>query len=395
MRRSYTPKISDLNLFATVMGRGCEIALVALTLMLLVLPASPGLAQGRQGPDDVFTVRGVGVDVTAESALLARTEARRTGQRAAHQRMITRLTLRAHHERLPELGDEEVAALVESFEVDNEKTSTVRYIAEMTFKFKANEVRLLLRDLGVPFAETRSKPVLVLPIFETGGEVTLWEDTTPWLAAWSRYQAADGLVPLRVPLGDLTDISTIGADQALTGNRELLDKVAARYGADDTFVVFARLPESFVPGVELAVTTSRYGAAGLDQTIVDTVQARPDDTFEGFLFRAVSTVITRVEERWKRDNLIAFDRRQTLALKAFFEDLDQWLSIQRGLGGIALVGTIEIVYLTRKEAGLELSYFGDPEQLTLALEQADLVLEQGSVSWELRLAAMRPRTDHR
>ena len=40
--------------------------------------------------------------------------------------------------------------------------------------------------------------------------------------------------------------------------------------------------------------------------------------------------------------------------------------------------------MSRRKASVRLTYYGDPEQLRIALVQRDLVLEQGAVNWSLR-----------
>ena len=72
--------------------------------------------------------------------------------------MLKRLTLRIDHDRLPVLDAKQISAYVQDFGVTNEKNSRIRYLADLTYRFKPNDVRLLLRDSEVQFAETISKP---------------------------------------------------------------------------------------------------------------------------------------------------------------------------------------------------------------------------------------------
>ena len=70
--------------------------------------------------------------------------------------------------------DDQLTAWVQDFEI-NEKTSASRYIGRFTFRFMAEPVRQFLSESGVSFAETTSKPVLVLPIYtDDTGTTELW-----------------------------------------------------------------------------------------------------------------------------------------------------------------------------------------------------------------------------
>ena len=82
--------------------------------------------------DDVFTVSGIPVDQTANTASAARAAAFRRGQRDALATLLRRLTLRADHERLPAVEKERLDFMVQALEVADEKTSDVRYLAGLS-----------------------------------------------------------------------------------------------------------------------------------------------------------------------------------------------------------------------------------------------------------------------
>jgi hypothetical protein len=85
---------------------------------------------------------------------------------------------------------------VRDFSVAREKASSVRYIARLNYRFKADEVRDLLRAYNVPFAETPSRPVVVLPVYEIGASAVLWDEPNPWRQQWNAKDEPQGLVPL-------------------------------------------------------------------------------------------------------------------------------------------------------------------------------------------------------
>ena len=181
------------------------------------------------GAGDVFSVSAISVDETADTAAAARARAFRRGQRAALTTILRRLTVRADHARLPAVDNERLDFMVQALEVADEKTSDVRYLANMTVNFKPPEIRRLLRESAIPFAETPSKPVLVLPVLRQGGALVLWDDPNLWREAWSRMPVSGDLVPLIVPVGDLSDIADVDATQAADGDPLRLSAIAGRY----------------------------------------------------------------------------------------------------------------------------------------------------------------------
>ncbi len=345
----------------------------------LALPV-PARAQGM----DVFEVRDVAVDVTAETAAQAREQAHAEGEAGAFRTLLERLTLRIEHEGLPKLKPDEIASYIKDFSVAEEKTSSVRYLAQMNFRFKHEEVRALLNDFGFSFAETVSKPVLVLPVFQNVGALILWDDPNPWRDAWAARPKRDGLVPTLLPLGDLADIAAIGAEQAMDGDLQRLAAIAGRYGASDTLVIFGVLRVDAAKAKHvLDVYFTRYGRQLKEQTEVVGFPQEKDEPIPKLLARAAEELTSIVEDNWKRDNLLQFERAGVIPVVLPISGLKDWLRVRTRLGGVAVVRRAEMVLLSRDRVRLNLHFIGETNQLALALEQADLTLVQEGGTWFL------------
>lgn len=363
-------------------------AALAATVGFVVAAAvsAPAMAAAGAEARDVFTVSDVAVDVTAEAAAAARERALIEGQRKAFGRLLERLTLRRDHASLPRLGDPEIVDHVQAIEVEEEKTSTVRYLAELTVRFKPDSIRNLLRASGIQYAETISKPVLVLPVYEAAGAAMLWDRPNPWREAWAALDLGDGLVPLIVPEGSLGDIAEISAEQAVQAVPDRLEAIAQRYGASDALVSVAtltRVPGRAGPTVDVSVT--RFGPAIEPRATILSFAGNADEPVEGLLARAAAEVAAQVEEEWKQDNLLRFGSEETLSATVPLTDLTDWLAVRRRLERVAFVQEAELVTLSRSEAVVDLHYIGDVDQLRLALAQSDLDLFEGATSWILRL----------
>lgn len=360
-------------------GRGSVSVLFAVLGFVCALTgAQPSQAR------NVFEVSDVAVDVTAEAAAEARKQAHSEGKSRAFQRLLERLTLRIEHPGLPELTPEEIDTYVNDFSVSDEKNSPVRYLARLTFRFKSEAVRSLLNDHGFSFAETVSKPVLVLPVFQEAGALILWDDPNPWRDAWAARKNKQGLVPTLLPLGDLADIAAIGAEQAMDGDLQRLNAIAQRYGASDTLVVFGVLRvEAAKARRVLDVYFTRYGRQHQEQTEVVSFPQEQDEPVAQLLLRAANEMTYVVEDNWKRDNLLQFSNSGVISVVLPIGGLKDWVSVRARLGGVAVVRRAEMVLLSKDEVRLNLHFFGDTRQLALALEQADLKLFQEEGKWEL------------
>jgi hypothetical protein len=343
---------------------------------------------GRGGAFDPFTVSGVAVDKTAQSAAAARADAIAEGQRLALQLLIKRLAARPASDRIAAtVTTARAAEMVRDFDIAEEKSSGVRYIAKLNVRFKPDAVRAMLRAEGAAFAETASRPLVVVPVFEGGGAPTLWDSPNPWREAWAAKLPRDGLVPMLLPTGDLSDMSTVKAEQARDGDSVKLRALAAKYNAGGTLVAVAKLDASG----ELQVTGTRLGATGAPQTVVEKFKPSPGESREALLQRAADSVATQIEERWKQDNMLRVGgSEQALEADVPFGSLREWVEIRSRLGRVAQIRRSDLRAVSKRDARVVLHYVGDEAQLSQALAQLDLRLETQGEARILRLATTIP-----
>ena len=278
------------------------------------------------------------------------------------------------------------------FSVANERTSTVRYLADLTFRFNGDEVRRLLRGNKVGFAETRGAPVVVLPVFQEGdAEPRLWLDDNPWRDTWASRRGDDGLVPMVVPLGDLSDIAAIDAPRAQRADPEALRAIAALYGTEEVLVAEAAMSGDPENGSAVLQVVSRQFRDGVSSvTLRDKLLQVDGEPMGGFLERAARRIDSAVQQAWKRQNVLQFGNQRSIHVFVPLEGLDDWLNVRRRLHGVAAIQQSDLATLTRSEARLDISFVGDEQRLSRALERRDLYLSlRPDSSWELGLAEKR------
>lgn len=324
--------------------------------------------------DDVFAVRDIPVDETAKSTSAARMRALENGRVTAAHRLVERLTRPLDRTGLPPLDAETVRSLVASFQIDDEKTSSVRYLANMTVSFKPEAVRRFFQTFGVPFADVRSRPVLIVPTLEQGSGYILWEDPNPWREAWQNHPSADGLVTVVTPLGDLADITGLTAEQAVDADIGALSAAAARYRAGSTMVAIASLDKA-TPGAErIDITATRAGRSD-ELPLLLSLQNTAGEPLETFLARAVSNVIDVLNTEWKSENIFTSGQSGRLRAAVLVSDLQSWIEVQRRLVRAPNVSAVHILALTANSAEIEIDYRGDIIRLERALLRSDLLLE--------------------
>jgi len=352
-----------------------------LTLMLIALVATSQTVRAA----NPFEIKGVYVDVTADNVTNARKQAMREGQNRAFELLLNRLTLKADRDFLPWVEPANQAQYIRDFSIADEKTSAVRYLARLTYHFKPDAIRNLLKARGISFAETISKPVLVLPLFEDGTTLSLWDEPNPWSSAWSSLSLQNGLVPVVLPLGDLADISGLSAQQAANLDETSLQNMANRYGVNGAvvarLVVVGRNAEGEPADVDLIVNRIGGSYAGRSTSLGITRLENEDQ--QSFLQRVAGVVTEGIEESWKRDNMLQFGVDGVLPVNLTIDGLPEWISVKKRLSTVAVVRRVELALLSRDTVQLNLHFIGNLEQLIGSLRQVDLDLTVSGESWAL------------
>lgn len=329
-------------------------------------------------PAGLFEVRGVAVDVTAATAAAARQQAMTKGARDAFWQLIDRLTLSSDRAKIGQVSDAEIETMIRDLSVAGEKYSSVRYLATLDFTFKEDEVRSLLTQKNVPYAVTQARTLVVLPLLRNDGTLVLWEEPNPWFNAW-RALPSGQLVPVMVPLGDLTDVETIGAEDTIVGEPEKVAEITTRYQASDALVPFAVLDTNTATGApEVAVALTLYGPEGPKKGPTRRYVAGEGEDVDQLLARAAEATMTEVQNQWKRENLVSAGQASMESVAVPITGLNDWLMVRRRLERVQTIEKIDVVLLSRTLAVINIHHFGTAEQLGLALEQADLILRQGA-----------------
>ncbi|MBX3494384.1 MAG: DUF2066 domain-containing protein [Parvibaculum sp.] len=333
-----------------------------LALAILAGIAAPAFA------NDIFTVRGIAVDRTADTATAARAAAQAEGQRLALAEVMKKLTLPEDWGALPEVDEATAQGAVRGFQVANERTSATRYIAEMIVSFQPEAVRRMLRGANIPFGETQARPAVLLPILRRDDRRILWDDDNPWRGAWASLDLVNAMTPLVLPLGDIAEINSVTPDVALSSDENAqaaLNEMAANYGAADVVVA-----EAVLSGGRLDVTLATRGAAA---------SAPIRQSFSGadeaeMMRNAARTMLDAMALQWKRQIIVRDTSLHTLTASASFASLEEWERIRNSLTTAPLVQGLEVLGISSNGAELRISYKGSADMLSLSLLQRNVQL---------------------
>ena len=358
-------------------------AMVAAAFLALIF--APNLATAQTPPAakpvDIFVAEGIPVDATAGNVNDARERGLTQGRVNGFRKVLERIVAREDLGRVPQPSATQIIDMVRDFSIANERTSAVRYLADLTVRFDPNAVRNLLRRAGIPFTETVSKPLVVVPVlYDDKGATFLWNDPNPWRTAWVRGGVDRGLVPLFFAAGDANDAGAINADQAAAKDAAAIANLTSRYDVGGALIAVARwTPE----GLQMNIAAARRGVP--TATFDLSYSGAPGQSRDEVMAGAVQAAALAVEEDWRRRNRITSTTQTQITALVPITDLKEWTSVRNHLGDVPLVDGINLQAMTRDRAQVTLSYIGDQSQLTLAMAQQDLGLTQQNGVWVIEL----------
>jgi hypothetical protein len=402
------------------------LSVIAAALAALFAAVAPATAAS----DDVFVVARVPVQASGATASAAKEDAQAQGRRRAVDLLLRRLTPEDDWVYLPgvasgspakasggaggktavAISSSGVDALESGFEVYGEKVSSSSYRAYITYRFKPDAVRRLLKQSRIPYSETQTRVALVLPVLQTDSGVYLWEGNNPWMAAWKVRPYTHELTPMTAPLGDLEDVKAITARQALSQDAAALAAIAGKYNVSQVIVAHGRLTQkdganqltvrlinahresgkadlSEVIGAEEDIgdlggnDTFTYSqgdenfASTVGEVLAQTYLTEPAGNFPALAERSIEAAIAKYSSGWKSRTLIDHSREARLPVTAFFERVEDWSKIRSALIATPLVGAVQVSALSRKGAEMDVRIFGDPSRVQVAMEN------QGIVFW--------------
>ncbi len=339
---------------------------------------------------DPFSISGVSVDRVSESADRARDLALSDGRETAFSLLLDRLVMRKDLSKISSIRGEKLYPLVASIEIQNERNSRVRYIATLKVGFSKKSVRRLLRDFGVGFSETFSKPILLLPVLQDHLGTFLWDQGSGWLKAWEELVRPHSLLKIKVPKVNDGLEGLITAEQAATGDESHLEAARKQFGTAGILVVIAQLKKDPV-STDIIVTfvINRYRNLAPDFTEVRSLRAPEGGSLVKLFSQAAGNIFDEISELWKFNTRIQFEDPRLIRATAYYSNLREWISLRNSVESDASVQHIVLSQVSRTKAVLEIHYYGDPNQLKLRLAQKNIDLSQEVENWSIVQAGQK------
>ncbi len=324
--------------------------LLALAAGLLVQPAFAA--------DPPFTVSGVHVDAPGVSSTEALNAAMAQGRPKAWATLYRRLTRQQDWARQPELDAAALLRISRGYTIANERRSTTRYVADVTYTFNPDAVARLLQSAGIAFTQASLKRILIVPMsptFQSG----------PWAQALNAPALKDSVVPFAVAeSSDAATLANLNFDTAAWND---VATAARRIGATE-----AALVQSVYAGGKVTVNIRRLGQGQVPAK--SSVDVPLHQTLGTTYPIAAQAAIGAVDDLWKSRAAVDLSQRGRLNASVRIVSLAQWGAIQTALSGVDTVSSVTVNAMNLGLAQISIAYMGGADQLRDTLGGAGLVL---------------------
>jgi hypothetical protein len=347
-----------------------------ISALLFALLASALLTTAASA-ENVFEVANIHVDASAKSVAEARNTAIAAGRPIAWATLYRRLTRQADWARQPVLDAVALQRLVIGYFPSNERRSTTRYVADLTYTFNPDAVARVLQAAGIPYTTTAVKRILVIPMapgFNHG---------SAWTAAFASQRFANAPVLFAVPAGDAQDAAVLGGLNFETASWEHIAAVAARIHATEAVLVLAQ-----PVGNKLVLTLKRLGAGTLPSKVAVDVPLMQGAvaTYPS----AADAAVRAIDEMWKTQKVVDFSQKGKLLADAHFASLGQFANLENAIAAVPNVSAVNVAAMDIGQARLAITYIGTTEQLRAALAQSGVTLTARGAVWSIGTAQAQP-----
>lgn len=347
-----------------------------------------GLTAAFGAQSELYTVADVPVDATAGSAIEARDIAIANGRVAAWTQLWQRLTPQTEWSKLPSLNSQELDDLIIGINVANERRSSTRYLANITYTFNETQVQSILRGSNASYSAAQAEPYLVIPLLVGLEGRKLWGDDNEWANAWRTANLGGALVPMLVPSGDVEDLAVVNADNATTIGWTEYAPMAMRYEASRVLVA-----QAVHDGANIVVTTSTFTATGrIDQTYTITPNPTVAEDDAALFARAIAEISAKADAEWKTQTAASAGQVGNLDASVTFASLGEWGRIRQALSRTPTVQKLRISGFSAAGALVGITYQGTPQQLQATLAAQGLALTEAGGQWTLTGAPLPAAT---
>ena len=300
----------------------------------------------------------VRVDITAKTVTEAKQKAMSKAVRDGINEVVLRISTNKGVQEINKLTDNQLEHFITGIMVLMEKTSDVRYIADLRISVDGELLKAYLKENDLPLVYAEERNVLAIPVMEDkDGNLDLWSDENIWKKAFADYgNIHKGRMSVTVIDKNLGNISMVKVNRLYELTDSEFNELANFNHVDGVYI----LKYSYKDG---KIYIKNYPEQESQEVLVK------DEPMKELVEKA----LTYFKDREGPVKQAADDEREsvfeTIEVVYNYSKLAEWMSLKQVLENNAQVQDIKIISMVNGKVHFNFVYSGVIEKLqgTLAM----------------------------
>jgi len=292
----------------------------------------------------------ISVDVTAKTVTEAKNKAVSQAIREGIGEIVSGISTESSVEEINKLNDNQLEHFITGVMVLMEKTSDVRYIADLRIGVDENLLKAYMAENNMPIVLAEDREIVVIPVLEKGdGNLILWEDDNVWRQAFlGKKSLRKGNIELKLiekNLGNIAMIKTNRVYDLVDGEYQELAKFNQ---ADAMYVLKYSLKDG-------KLYAKAYPSK--DEKVLDIGDATPE-----IMVDKVFSLI-KAEKKVASTEEAGLSQPKQIDVVYSYTRLSEWMSLKQLLEDNTQVQDIKIISMANSKVHFSFLFSGVIERL--------------------------------
>ena len=314
---------------------------------------------------DLYKVTNVPVSAVRSSAMEAKEAALAEGQVVAFNRLMARLAPE-HSAEVPRVTEESVLPYILGVSIENEKTTSTKYMGSIAVEFNPTAIKALLNAQKVTYLKTQAPSLLVIPEYKVNGQTFILDESNPLYSALKSKSDFAPFYRAVVPKGTSEEQALVyqGAAQMMPlldvyGKEKLMFLRLQHVGEDMWKISSSFQPSSNMQGQAL---TKRFRFSSGDPKQASMQMA--------------DSVFKEMETRWRGERTSSLNQQNTLYLRISVDSLGEWLELEKEMKEWSFLEQVSLRGIYLPQVLVEISYKNDEDEVVRRLSNLGWYLEK-------------------
>ena len=241
---------------------------------------------------------------------------------------------------------------VSGYSIENEKYKKEKYSALITVTFEKDKLEKFLENKNIEFFSKKGPKTLIIPIINFEQRLILWDDPNPWFDVWLRRPLDSNLNLFTLPTGEVDDLITLSAKDAINLKYFKIKKLANKYEAEQAYILLVNV-ESQNEKINLSVEA--YNGFSQEVIFSSDVENIKINNFDYNLNVFADTFADYIDDLWVKENLDNINSETKVLAKISYKKYSEWIKIKNFLINNEKVLKYNILIISNNNATIELN----------------------------------------